>query len=268
MHFDKKQIFLCDGGNLGQMADLLESGRHNLEVQYFSRPQVLAGDLQKELKSYKESLAKLPTCRVVTHGPFIDVNVASPDPDLAEISRKRYLQGLDCAVALKAEAVTFHTQYNPMLRLSSYIQEWLLETARFFTKIINDPAYDSLSLYVENMFEDSPDLMAELMKKIDSPRVGITMDVGHVNVYGKGEYLRWIRMLAPYIRHIHLSDNEGMIDQHIPLGAGTVDFDEFFTALGQFNVSPTYTIEMGNREDLKESLEFLESLFPVTGATS
>ncbi len=241
------------------MKEMLVSKGLNLEVTTFSKPQYL-DDSDAHLAEYKRNLSELPSCRILVHGPFIDLNIVSSDPGIAAISRARYLQSIRCARELGAEAITFHTQYNPLLRLGSYIREWLVGTARFLVEMTQDPVCEGLDIYVENMFEDSPDLMVELMKAVDSPRVGITLDVGHVGVYGKGEYSRWIRMMAPYIRHVHLSDNHGMVDEHLPLGSGIVDFKEVFASLARFDVRPTYTIEMGSPEKQQESLDYLDSL--------
>ena len=55
----------------------------------------------EEIKKYQQALAgfKLP---VTMHGPVFDVNAVSLDPEIGELSRQRYEQAIECALALNA----------------------------------------------------------------------------------------------------------------------------------------------------------------------
>lgn len=260
MVIEKKRIFLSDGGHVDRMINLLKDSQCNLEVQAFSRPEILTGDLKKSLAEYKDAIKPLNLKRIFLHGPFFDITIASPDPEATALGRTRYLQGLDCALYLGADTIIFHSQYNPLLRLPAYINDWLTLSEKFYREILETEKYSGIRILVENMFEDSPDLLYELLKRLDSPRMGICMDVGHVNVYGKGENAHWIGKLSPFIRHLHLSDNDGLVDQHRPLGAGNVNFEEIFQILHDADVMPDCCLELGNEMDLSESLDFLDNL--------
>lgn len=260
MLIDKDKIFLSDGGRLDKMLHLLKKSNCNLEVQTFAYPDVLTGNIKRALAEYKQKIKPLNLKQINMHGPFLDLALFSKDPDIMEISEKRYLQGLDIALELGAKMIVFHSQYNPMLRLSQYVDLWLQKTARFFEKILKMQKYSQINFLVENMFEDTPDLLGQLMMTLDSPRAGICLDVGHVNVYGGKNYALWINKLAPHLKYIHLSDNDGLVDNHKPLGAGTVDFQEIFQTLADENVRPDYCLELNNELDLQESLDFMDSL--------
>jgi sugar phosphate isomerase/epimerase len=91
-----------------------------------------------------------------------------------------------------------------------------------------------MKLAVENM---PPGFVAvdaeELMWVVDgaeSDLVGVCFDTGHAHAagYRMGEYLRRI---GDRLMTIHWHDNDGTADQHVPPGAGTVDWDDFFGAL-------------------------------------
>lgn len=260
MIIDRSQIFLSDGGELDDMFDLLASSTCNLETITFATPSILTGDFEKHIKQYKKKIAPLKIKRIHLHGPFFDIVPTSPDPDVADLARKRYYQGLDAAVALGAEKIIFHSQYNPLLRLSKYVENWKSLSIEFFSQLLKEKKYKNIMILVENMFEESPDLLRQLMDALDSPRMGICMDVGHVNVYGAGKFSHWIGKLAPFIRYLHLSDNNGKIDRHWPLGKGSLDFQQVFKLLAKEGIKPDLCLELNGETDLKKSLDFIDSL--------
>ena len=66
--------------------------------------------------------------------------------------------------------------------------------------------------------------------------IGVTWDVGHINQLrqfgftGK-DIIKEAEEVAPYLKHMHLSDNFGMENIEMPMGMGNVDFKEVMEAL-------------------------------------
>lgn len=61
--------------------------------------------------------------------------------------------------------------------------------------------------------------------------IGVTWDVGHINMirkygYDKTDLLKQTEKIAPYVKHIHLSDNFGMEHTELPMGMGNVPIKE------------------------------------------
>jgi sugar phosphate isomerase/epimerase len=53
--------------------------------------------------------------------------------------------------------------------------------------------------------------------------VGITFDFGHANTVGQVDgFLRHIR----HAHHLHIHDNHGQSDEHLALGAGTINWEK------------------------------------------
>ena len=57
--------------------------------------------------------------------------------------------------------------------------------------------------------------------------IGATWDVGHINMlrkygYGDKELLKQTEKIAPFVKHIHLSDNFGLEHTELPMGMGNV----------------------------------------------
>lgn len=66
--------------------------------------------------------------------------------------------------------------------------------------------------------------------------IGVTWDVGHINMirkfgYGDKELKKQTETIAPYVKHIHLSDNFGLAHTELPMGMGNVPIKEHEEAL-------------------------------------
>ena len=106
-------------------------------------------------------------------------------------------------------------------------------------------------LYVENVLEDEPYMLAEMMKQIKDPRIGICLDVGHALAAGHSTVPieKWIEVLGSYIGHFHIHNNRGDGDTHSPLGDGILDFHSIFSA-ADANCTPEVTFTVESREAL------------------
>lgn len=99
--------------------------------------------------------------------------------------------------------------------------------------------------------------------------IGATWDVAHINLlrkygYGKEEIVKETEKIAPFVKKLHLVDNFGYEDSHLPVGMGTVPIREImekmekegftgpmiseaFTFAQQFRISPhIYELEALN----------------------
>jgi sugar phosphate isomerase/epimerase len=89
----------------------------------------------------------------------------------------------------------------------------------------------------------------ELVAIVDgasSEAVGICMDTGHCNL--SGNVVEWIRALGSRIISIHLHDNDGSDDQHLPPGEGSINWLAFASALREIGYSQPITLEVALRE--------------------
>ncbi len=50
----------------------------------------------------------------------------------------------------------------------------------------------------------------------------LCLDTGHTNHASKKPLTEWLDILAPWITHLHLHDNHGVIDEHLAIGAGNI----------------------------------------------
>lgn len=65
--------------------------------------------------------------------------------------------------------------------------------------------------------------LAEFVDSFSTSKVGITFDFSHANIHGGVK--KGIDVLGSRIKHVHISDNLGIIEgHHMPLGKGNIDF--------------------------------------------
>lgn len=93
------------------------------------------------------------------------------------------------------------------------------------------------------------------------PALGLHLDFGHTNI-GKDKPQAFCRSLGQKLRHVHLSDNRGYEDDHMPLGAGNMDWRKSIDALKATGYDGTITLEVfcGNRDVLFQYVNISKDL--------
>lgn len=198
------------------------------------------------------------------HGAFLDVTIHSSDPLIREASMLRLRQSMEIAKRMGLKAVIFHTGKLAGFNVKSYLQLWHEENFRFFSELAE--AYPNQQIYMENMFDESPEVMgrlADAMKKTEN--FGICLDYAHAALT---EYPLpgWVKTLAPYIRHVHINDNDLKDDLHQPIGAGNIDWNAYDSLMREYRIEATVLVEVNGCEKQKESLEYMKrrGMYPFT----
>ena len=70
--------------------------------------------------------------------------------------------------------------------------------------------------------------------------IGATWDVGHINMlrkygYKEKDIIKETKKIAPYVKHVHLSDNFGMEHTELPMGMGNVPSKEMLKIISKYN---------------------------------
>ena len=251
-----KQILIVPDRN--HMQECLElSKKYNLGFEYndFYIPDVLDSEkLQSEIiKDYKqEDLPKYCTM----HGAFFDVIPFSADSKIKEISRQRIQMSLDIAGRIGAQAVIFHTNYNPFLGAESYVTSWLDANAKYWSQVLEQNS--NIKIYLENMFDTTPDILLELSKRLCKyANYGVCLDWSHASI-SKTEPTIWAEKLGAYVKHVHINDNDLIQDLHLAWGDGKVDREAFYQCYEKYMPHATVLVETSSMESKIRSLERLE----------
>lgn len=188
------------------------------------------------------------------HGAFFDISVGSADAQIRAVSRGRVRQSVEIGKRLGARAVVFHTNTIANFKLSSYCDAWVEENARFYGELLEA---NSIDIYMENMFDDAPELLRRLSGRLCGyANYGVCLDFAHACL-SQTKIERWVEALAPYVRHIHINDCDGVSDSHFALGRGVLDIPGFFALLGRYGVDAGMLVEVRGIENQRESLAYL-----------
>ncbi|MBR6329027.1 MAG: sugar phosphate isomerase/epimerase [Lachnospiraceae bacterium] len=228
---------------------LAESEGLGYEVLELSMPPALneSGLFDSCVKWYRES-GRAGSI----HGNFIDVNPGSGDKKFRELSFERCRESCRAAALVGAENIVFHSSCNSFLR-GAYMEGWSALCAGFFDTLADE---SGLNIFIENSPDVDPEPLKNLMSVKRSPLVGVCLDLGHAN-YSRVGLDRWFSELGEYIGYLHLSDNMGEFDDHLPLGKGTVDWKEAHRLWKALGKATPMTLEVGGIDSVRASLAFL-----------
>jgi sugar phosphate isomerase/epimerase len=106
---------------------------------------------------------------------------------------------------------------------------------------------------------DSVSSYSRLLEEV--PGLQIHLDFGHANL-GEDDGASFCGHLGLHIRHVHFSDNRGREDDHMPLGAGNIDWKRAVSALKSIGYDGTITLEVfcGDKSVLFQHLEISRRL--------
>ena len=177
--------------------------------------------------------------RRVLHGPFNELFPCAIDPRARELAAYRYRQAIGLAKGYGADKVVLHGGYNPRL----YYPCWYTEQSILFWKefLQEDPGVE---IVLENVFEEEPAMLLDIVRGVDHPKLRMCLDVGHVNAYSKIPASEWLKVCAGEVRHFHLHNNDGSGDVHGGLDQGTIPMKELLTMAKELCPAATFTLEL------------------------
>ncbi|NMA85807.1 MAG: sugar phosphate isomerase/epimerase [Tissierellia bacterium] len=184
-----------------------------VEIQDFVEPNLKEIEIEKLVSQYKTLLRDFPYTKSL-HGPFLDLKPVSPDEDIRNISYKKYFRTLEIASKLDIDYVIFHSQINPWLSEPLIKSLNNKQNKEFWNSILKEAKDFDGTVLLENIFEEDPFFLKELIETIDMPNVKICLDIGHAKLRTNEDLGKWIEELKPYIEYIHFHWNEGLYDEH------------------------------------------------------
>jgi len=215
----------------------------------------------RELASVAERLHSRG-CRITLHGPFWGLEPAGMDPMIRQISRFRIQQFFDLITIFDPVQVVCHTGYDPRHYIE-HEQSWVDQSASFWEPFVARAESLETPVLLENVWEAGPHFHRALFEQLKSPFFGFCLDMGHQNSFSSTPIKEWLEVLSDFIQELHLHDNDGSLDQHRPVGSGTVDFGTLFRFLHSTGKDPLMTLEPHREEELAETLEGLIRVMKV-----
>ena len=160
---------------------------------------------------------------MILHAPFNELFPAAIDPDARALAMRRFSEAAEIAAENGISRMVVHSGYVPFV----YFKEWHRDrSVEFWEEFMADKP-DDFIIMIENVLDDEPYMMAEIMERISNPNIRLCFDTGHALCVSKVPVSEWLRVLAPYLGHLHIHNNDGQYDHHSALTEGLIDMESF-----------------------------------------
>lgn len=241
---------------MGRYIDLIVENGINIEIGFGA----------DDLESFSAGAARAAVerirergKRITVHGPFWDLCSGSIDPEIRRVTLSRLDSLFAVVEKIRPEQVVCHTGFDPRHH-RGHRRMWAENSLAVWTGFVRRAEIMRVPLVLENVWEEDPELHVELLEAVKSPWFGFCLDVGHQHSFSKTSLDEWLRATGPYLKEVHLHDNDGSFDTHLPVGSGTIDFDLLFHFLCERKISPILTMEPHTVEHFYQTLEGLGSM--------
>ncbi len=133
----------------------------------------------------------------------------------------------EICTALGLNLITLHAGFLPHER-SNGEREKLLGRLRMLADVF---AGKGVRIAFETGQESAATLL-EVLEDLHHPNIGVNFDPANMILYNMGEPLEAVKMLAPYVRQVHIKDATyttvpGTWGAEVPVGTGRVPWPEF-----------------------------------------
>jgi sugar phosphate isomerase/epimerase len=182
-----------------------------------------------------------------THGPWRFPPMDATEEQRAERFEKM-TKGITITRLLGCKYMVIHPLMPYGYDKDPNKEEFYRINFEFFNKLIKVCEENDVVICLENMpmpllSISSPQAVLDFVKEINSPYMGICLDTGHSSVLkvSPGDAVRTIG--KKYLKVLHIHDNMGRQDQHLPPFKGVIDWEDFSKALKEIEFEGCLSVE-------------------------
>ena len=180
--------------------------------------------------------------------------------DCWERNRTLALEAIDTTADTGVDLLSFHAGFIDHNDAEGY--------ATFCNRMhqLADYAHDrDVMLLLETGQETATELRS-FLKEMNHPALGVNFDPANMILYGKGDPIEAVKVLAPWIKHVHIkdavaSDVPGEWGEEVPWGDGEVGSEQFIQTLDEIGYAGALAIEReagdARTEDIKLAVKRL-----------
>lgn len=254
-----KDIRICDNGNIDLTKSLCEKYKLGIEVQGFYDPTIDVESLKKDCRVAFNSISGGRSL----HAPFFELNLGTKMKGVRDTTMNMFNFAYSIAKDLGCTEMIVHNGYIPG---TSWYSGWVNRAVTFWQEFFADKD-DSITICIENQFENDSELIKMEIDAVNDPRLKACLDIGHVNANSSVPVSEWIEDLGTRIGYLHLHNNHGKRtirgyngdDEHLGLSTGTIDIENVFLMLEQHCPDAIWAIET-KVDYLEDSVKLLQNL--------
>jgi len=213
----------------------LEELNTGIELQSYGLKGVSSSSAWDEkIKQHKKIIENF-NGRISVHGPFVGIRQTHMDCLLKEAVKKRMRITYEMVKELKPEVLVLHSGIVGDIKTWQLEDFWLEETTKFWKEEIKKYEKERIKIVIENLVEEEPDILIKLCDAVNNDFFALCLDIGHLNVFSELSPSNWVKRMDKRLQYVHLHDNNGENDEHLPVGKGNIDFESFFDSIKNRN---------------------------------
>lgn len=238
-----------------RIGEILEAVREAgfTDIEVCSSPLHLDYHDVRAVRLAGEAMHRLGISAVSMHAPFAPhIDITSPDRAGREAAVAELLKACEAAALLRARNVVLHP--GPEREGRPPEQEFLTHmhhAGDSLNRVAARCCELGVHLLLENMlahlmFGHVRDMMY-LLGEIKTCEVGACLDTGHAHLARELDLV--IQKLSGHLRMVHINDNRGDWDAHLPPGEGTIDWPWFVEELRRHQFHGPLVLELAGGQD-------------------
>ena len=200
---------------------------------------------------------------ITLHGPLFDTNLSSLKERIRRASAKFMQDCVELASRLDADLLVVHAGSFPRDLPSSLMSKARDQLHSSLSELTKVAVNTGVIIGVENKQKSEdrelvlyPDEHLEVVEAFRDQGVRAVLDIGHAHT-ANSDLVNYTHLLNDLIIELHLHDNDGISDDHLPLGAGSIDFESLFEAVRSIGFTGPTILELKSRSDLESSVGFI-----------
>lgn len=234
----------------------------------FRGVEFLVSPPQFDLSSYRPGMFKTVKKILADGGvevvslnlPSLDINAASPFPEMRRMTLEMYKKLTDVALELESKILlALPGKRHPLLPpdfelIFSYCADTL-------SQVLEHTRYTNLTIGIETcpaLFIDKVAQTKRLVKALNDERVKIVFDAA--NVFSQEDPAAALREVKDDICLVHISDTPMTRWQHSVIGTGEMDFKSFMNTLNDIGYDGYVVLEIINDKGIEGVRESVRAL--------
>ena len=177
-----------------------------------------------------------------------------PD-DCWQQNRNLFLGAVDATVKIGVKYLSMH---------AGFVDESDAEYAKkFYDRIrtLADAAGEKNLVLLLETGQETAEELRHFMQQLNHPAIGVNFDPANMILYDKDDPVEAVKVLAPWIKHIHIKDanrtqNPGTWGSEVPWSTGQVNAHTFLEALTEIDYQGALAIEREAGEQRLQDIKF------------
>jgi len=176
----------------------------------------------------------------------------------ANLSRARAVAGL--AKTIGVTLVSFHAGFLPETRVSDERRSMITR----LRDVVDAFASEGVRVALETG-QERAEILLEVLEDLERPGCGVNFDPANMILYGMGDPVAALSILAPRVFQIHVKDalrtrTPGTWGEEVPVGKGEVDWPAFFDVVRARKLEVDLMIEREAGEDRTADIQSARAL--------